>query len=233
MPQYPPGSLSDVITGTNLASGVLAALVQRAHTGVGCKVETSQLQSLLWTQVLPVSLMASFGERVERFTQGPEDNPVLRSYFTSDGVIALAAIHDEQWLKLLRVLDLSHLGLDERFASLTSIMEHREAISEELQKRLSTRSTAEWAQLFRQEGVWHAPVNRLEDLPEDPQIDANSFLVDFPDGTRGPALPYTVGDWGGARSAPAEYGEDTNAILEELGIDEDEILQLRIKGAIW
>ncbi|MDG2112847.1 MAG: CoA transferase, partial [Actinomycetota bacterium] len=58
VPNYPPGSLSDVLTGTNIASGVMAGLVKRATTGKGCVVGTSQTQALLWLQLQSVGVVA-------------------------------------------------------------------------------------------------------------------------------------------------------------------------------
>ena len=47
-PNYPPGAMSDVLTGTGLASAVMAGLVRRIRTGRGDVVGTTQVQSLLW-----------------------------------------------------------------------------------------------------------------------------------------------------------------------------------------
>ena len=52
-PNYPPGALSDVLTGTSVAAAVLAGLVKRSITGKGSLVGSSQVQSLLWMQMLP------------------------------------------------------------------------------------------------------------------------------------------------------------------------------------
>ena len=50
-PNYPPGAISDVATGSNLASAILAGLVRRSITGEGCAVGTSQVQTMLWLQL--------------------------------------------------------------------------------------------------------------------------------------------------------------------------------------
>src|SRR4029077_9573214 len=49
-PFAPPGAMNDVITGTYLFGGILAALMRRARTGRGETVTGSLLQSALWTE---------------------------------------------------------------------------------------------------------------------------------------------------------------------------------------
>jgi crotonobetainyl-CoA:carnitine CoA-transferase CaiB-like acyl-CoA transferase len=232
-PVYPPGSLSDVITGTNLAAGVMAALVRRSVSGRGARVETSQLQSMLWTQIFPVGLMASVHERVQRYTASDDDNPVLRTYPTSDGYIAVAVIRPRQWPELLRVLNLSHLLEDPRFASFKSIMEHRRDVAQILADKLSTRSTKEWMALFAKEGVWHAPVNTFESVTQDEQVLANDYLNRYPDGAVAPGLPFSVDGWRDTTAVAAEYGGDTDTVLHELGYDDEAIVNMRVKGIVW
>jgi crotonobetainyl-CoA:carnitine CoA-transferase CaiB-like acyl-CoA transferase len=76
-------------------------------------------------------------------------------------------------------------------------------------------------------------VNRTEDLPRDPQVLANDYLVTFPDGFVGTPTPFDINSWGGTRGTAAEYSQHTDEILAELGHDDDQRLQLRAEGAIW
>ena len=78
-PNYPPGALSDVLTGTAVASAVLAGLVKRSITGNGSLVGTSQVQSLLWMQLLPAGMAATLGAEMQRFAVDTTPNPPLWS----------------------------------------------------------------------------------------------------------------------------------------------------------
>ncbi|MDH4146104.1 MAG: CoA transferase, partial [Acidimicrobiia bacterium] len=232
-PNYPPGALSDVLTGTSLASAVMAGLVKRSITGRGSLVGTSQVQSLLWMQLLPVGMAATLGERMVRFSPVAPANPVFSVYPTADGYIAIAAIHPPQWPPIAYTLGLEELLADERFGEFDALLRNRAEVVPILTERFRQRTTQEWWQALRAAGVWTAPVNRMEDLGSDAAVLDNEYLVTYPDGFVGPPAPFEVGEWRGARGVSAEYGEHTDAVLRELGYGDDEMVALRVEGAIW
>jgi crotonobetainyl-CoA:carnitine CoA-transferase CaiB-like acyl-CoA transferase len=231
-PNYPPGSMSDVLTGTSLASAVMAGLLDRQRTGNGSVVRATQLQTMLWMQLLPIGMMASLDRRMPRFVR-EDATPLYSVYPTADGWIAIAVIQARQWPPLARALDRTDLLEDPRFARFEDIEPNRRAIAEIFDSTFPKRTTAEWIGALRAEGVWCAPVNRTEDLPRDPQVLANDYLVTFPDGFVGTPTPFDINSWGGTRGTAAEYSQHTDEILAELGHDDDQRLQLRAEGAIW
>ena len=232
-PNYPPGAMSDVLTGTSLASAVLAGLVRRIRTGRGDIVGTSQVQSLLWMQLMPVGLMSTTGQRMTRFSATDQPNPIFGVYPTSDGWIAIAAIHPAHWPPVAHTLGADHLLEDERFATFDKVLRNRVELAPLLAERFRTRTTREWWEALRAAGVWTSPVNKLGDLATDQHILDNEYLVTFADGCVGPPAPFDVGDWRGARGGAAEYGEHTDTILGELGYSDDEVLGLRLDRAIF
>jgi CoA:oxalate CoA-transferase len=231
-PNYPPGSMSDVLTGTNLASAIMAGLLERQQTGKGSLVRTSQLQSLLWLQLLPVGMIASIGKRMARFVR-EDTTPLYSAYPTNDGWIAIAVIHAHQWPPLAHALGLEHLLSDPRFARFEGIEPNKKALSEFFEATFRQRATQEWYDDLRAAGVWCSPVNRLADLPGSEQVLANEYLVTFPDGFVGTPTPFEVNGWQGARSVAADYSEHSDEILDELGYDEDRRIVLRGQGTLW
>jgi crotonobetainyl-CoA:carnitine CoA-transferase CaiB-like acyl-CoA transferase len=231
-PNYPPGSMSDVLTGTNLASAIMAGLLERQLQGRGGLVRTSQLQSLLWMQLLPVGMLASLGHRMARFVR-EDTTPLYSAYPTADGWIAIAVIHPDQWPPLARVLGLEWALEDPRFDRFSAIDQHKRALAQLFEETFARRTTKEWWTVLREAGVWCAPVNRLEDLPQQEQVLANEYLVGFPDGFTGSPVPFEVNGWRGPRSIAGAYSEHTDEVLAELGIGEEEILELRAEGTVW
>lgn len=233
VPNYPPGSISDVLTGTNMAAGVMAGLLKRATTGKGCVIGTSQTQALLWLQLQVAGVAANLGQRMERFDPFETANPLFTVYPTSDGWIAVAVLQPQQYPVVVRAVDLERLLGDERFATLDDVMANREAFRAIFAEHLAGDTTERWWRALRSAGAWVSPVNRLEDLARDEDILANEYLVEFDDGFVGPPVPFEVDGFLGVRGTAAEYGEHTDAILAELGLSEEDILQLRIDSAIW
>jgi CoA:oxalate CoA-transferase len=232
-PNYPPGALSDVLTGTAVAAAVLAGLVKRSVTGRGCLVGSSQVQTLMWMELLPVGMAATLGAEMARFAVDAPINPLFTVYETAEGWVAIAAIHEPQWPPIARVLGLEALLTDERFATFDAVITNGAALHAILAERFRQRTAQEWWQDLRAAGVWTSPVNRVPDLVDDAHVAANEYLVTFPDGFRGPPSPFDVDDWRGARSVAADYGEHTDAILAELGYTVDEVVDLRVAGTIW
>lgn len=233
VPNYPPGSMSDILTGTSMASGVMAGLIKRATTGKGCVIGTSQTQSLLWLQLQGVGATASLGERMERFSPETTSNPLFTVYQTSDGWIAIAALAPPQWISLAKAVGGDQLLDDPRFATFADVLANRDEFRPLFAEHMKQNTTKHWWALLRGSGVWVSPVNRLEDLPDDEHILANEYLVTFDDGFVGPPAPFDVDSWRGARGLAAEYGQHTDEVLTDLGYDEEAVLALRANGAIW
>lgn len=233
VPNYPPGSMSDILTGSNMAAGIMAGLVKRATTGKGCVVGTSQTQSLLWMQLQAIGVAANTGQKMERFDYQGTTNPLFTVFRTSDGWLAIAAIQAPHWPVIAKAVGRQDLLEDPRFDSLKSVTENRDQFRPIFSAHLLTNTTAHWWQLLREAGAWVAPVNRIEDLPNDENILANEYLVTFDDGFIGPPAPFEIDGFRGARGLAADYGQHSDEVLTELGFTEEEILQLRIDEAVF
>ena len=231
-PSYPPGSMSDILTGTTMASAVLAGLVKRSTTGRGSVVGTSQTQALIWLQSQSIGTAANTGMRMARFDAHNPSNPLLSMHETADGWIAIAVLLPDQWVLMADGLGLGELLADERYATLGGVAAHIDEVTTILKDRFRTQTTQHWWDELRRRGLWVSPVNRIEELASDEQVLANEYLVTFPDGFVGPPAPFEVDDWRGGRRLTAAYGEHTDEILAELGYATDELIDLRAEGAI-
>ncbi len=232
-PHYPPGALSDIATGTNLAGAILAGLVKRSLTGKGSVVGTSQVQTMMWLQTFGIGFAANIGKRMARFDLRKAASPLLSVYQTTDGWISIGAVLDEQWKVIAREMQLEHLLDDPRFATLSSLIEHSDEAAPHFIARFLEASTDHWWQLFRRAGVWVSPVRRYDELATDPHIIENNYIASYPDGTIGVPVPFVVDDFNGTRTTAAGYGEHTDEVLGELGYDEEALVDLRVANAIW
>lgn len=232
-PNYPPGSMSDILTGTTMASAVMAGLLKRARTGKGCVVGTSQTQSLLWLQSQGVGVAANLGERLERFTPETTTNPLFTTYPTADGWIAIAALRRNQWPDIARAVGLEHLLDDPRFVDLFTVIDHAEEFRPLFADHLRTARTNHWWEQLRAADIWVAPVHSVDQLADDQHIVDNEYLVTFDDGFVAPPTPFEVDRWRGARGLAAEYGQHTDEVLAELGFPDDEVLTMKAAGAVW
>ncbi|MFD3587750.1 CaiB/BaiF CoA transferase family protein [Streptomyces sp. NPDC058683] len=220
-PFAPPGALNDVITGTYLFSGVLAALLRRARTGRGETVTGSLLQSALWTQM---GLVGSVANTEGASTTGrPRTDPrnaLLNQYRAGDGRwIAVAAVNARAWDSFVAGAQIEHLVTDPRFATYADMLANTHEMRVELDRHFATRPAGHWLERLREHGVWCAPVNRLGDVLDDEQVAANNYLTTLSDGLRTVSMPFTLDGFTPDAAAGPGLDADRDAVLRDWGVD--------------
>jgi crotonobetainyl-CoA:carnitine CoA-transferase CaiB-like acyl-CoA transferase len=233
-PYYPPGALSDVLSGTMLAFGVLAALRQRDLTGEPQYVSTSQLQSLMWLQSLNVAAVANFGQAFLPADRLNPPNPMFNIYPCGGGTwLALGMPIPNRWAEMCECIGRPDLATDPRFADAESRRDNARECVRELDAWFATAPAERWLGPMRELGLWVAPINRVEDLVDDAQVAANGLLRTLADGSRATRMPFTIrGHEPGLAVAPG-HGEHTDDVLQLAGLDAEGAANLRASGAAW
>ncbi|MBI3970886.1 MAG: CoA transferase [Chloroflexi bacterium] len=217
-----------------LAMGILGALFHRQRTGAGQRVEVTMVQSALDLQMEPLVYFLN-GGHVERPHEslGSAFHPAPYGiYETQDGYLALS---------LSPVKTIRHaLGGPpelEPYEDPKIALVEREEIRRRLDPILRTRTTQEWLDLLRPKGVWCAPVNDYERALTDPAIcHLDPILgLDHPQAGHVRLLKHPIRYGAGqpeVRRIPPALGEDTDAVLGELGYSREAVEQLRHNGVI-
>ncbi len=156
-------AVGDMICGTHFAQGLLAALIRRAKTGVGARVEVSLLESLVDFQfeALTAELNKPKSQPAYQRAQTDEHAHALLGapygiFATQDARIALAMGSLEQLAHAIELPELNQY-VDENFA-------HRDRINELLRARLSSRTTEFWLNKLRGIDFWCSPVFNYAEL---------------------------------------------------------------------
>ena len=216
-PFAPPGAMNDVITGTYLFGGILAALMRRAKTGRGETVTGSLLQSALWTQTLLVGSVANTaGSSTQGRPRTEPRNALLNQYQAGDGRwIAIAAINARAWDAFLAGAQVEYLLEDPRFASYADTLAHASDMRVALDQHFATQPAGYWLTRLREHGVWCGPVHHLEDVIDDEHIAANGYLTTLNDGLRTVSLPFTLSDFELPLAAGPVLDGDRQSILRD------------------
>jgi crotonobetainyl-CoA:carnitine CoA-transferase CaiB-like acyl-CoA transferase len=146
------------------------------------------------------------------------------------------------WLRLCQLLDLPALPDDPRFATNEARVAHRDELKAALEARLKTRSKREWTELFIGVGLPAGPINTLDEVFADPQVQHCRLVETVEHPTLG-ALRQVVTPvsssavTGGSsrhisRHAPPGLGEHTVDVLREVGFDEVSIEALLAAKAV-
>ena len=245
-PGMPPlaiaGGIADQMGAIMLAYGVLAALLARERLGVGQEVDASHLGSMAMLQGLSLSMKLMMGAAMPRIDRRKAGNPLWNHYRCRDGRwLAVAMLQsDRYWASFARALGRPQLADDERFRSLLARAQNAEACVAILDEMFASRDRDAWIAHLRQSpgDFIFTIVNSVDDLPTDPQVRTNGYVVDFDHPQFGPTamvgIPVRLSQTPGAIRLPApELGQHTEEILQDvLGLDWDRISELRKREVI-
>jgi crotonobetainyl-CoA:carnitine CoA-transferase CaiB-like acyl-CoA transferase len=222
-PRFLGPALADAITGIYAAYGVLGALLERAQTGKGKLVEVSMLEAMAHFAVEPFAAYFALG-----VTPKSTDRPRLAQAYilrTADG--RLLAIHlsslEKFWMGLTGALGAEGLRRDPRFADRLSRIDNYEALGEELDRLFRQRSLAEWSERLGANDVPFAPINGIDAVVTDPQVQHLGMIVPVEAAKQGgrsavrPALQFDGERAASVSAAPSldEHGAAIRAALEQ------------------
>jgi crotonobetainyl-CoA:carnitine CoA-transferase CaiB-like acyl-CoA transferase len=132
-----------------------------------------------------------------------------------------------------------HLGREdllERFDTAEKVVEQAEVVSDIIAAELASRPFEEWLERFKtMEGPWEPVQNSLE-VGNDDQLRINGFVGDVVDSDGTPrrlvAAPVQFDETPSTFDRAPLFAEHTDDVLRELGHSEDEIIQMKIAGAV-
>jgi crotonobetainyl-CoA:carnitine CoA-transferase CaiB-like acyl-CoA transferase len=228
---------TDLITAMWSAFGIVGALLRRELTGEGDRVELAMHDAALpW--LTKQAAKAFVGEETTRM--GTRD-PVLapyQAYPTADGYLVVGCANDKLWGELCEAIGRPGLADDPRFASNADRVENMDALEEELSATFTERPTDEWVDLLADEaGIPVGPVYDVEEALTNEQTAARGVVTTLEHAGAGEidALEHPLNfdrAESGFDSGPPLLGEDTEAVLRELGYGDEELGTLKAAGAI-
>ncbi|MGW6360288.1 CaiB/BaiF CoA transferase family protein [Streptomyces sp. NPDC055092] len=239
-PVLQPGpAFGDVLGGLTLAGGVTAALLHRERTGEALVVDNSLLAMGMWSVGASIAGAGLFGfDRLPHQSHQDMVNPLVNYYRTKDDRFLLLNMlqYERFWPELVAAVGRPELATDPRFATGAAVAEHRRECIALLDETFMQRTLEEWkTALAGIKGVW-SPVQTSGEVLQDPQALANGYVapVEAGDGSafRLVPAPLRFDDRDASLRRAPEHGEHTDELLQEVGYSMDQVLQLKIDGAV-
>jgi len=221
--------------------GILAALLARERYGIGQKVDSSHLGSMIALQGLGISRWLFKQEEEQRVSRKEAANPLWNHYKCKDDRwITLSMLQsDRQWPLVCKALGIEHLKDDPKFENAQTRTVHCSELISILDEIFITKSTSEWMRILKEAGdIICTPVQTISELVNDPQVLANNYVIDANHEVLGSlkvvGIPIQLSKTPGEVKCEApEFGQHTEEVLIEIGgYSWEEVTQLRDEGVI-
>jgi formyl-CoA transferase len=236
-PHFSLPASGDRATAMAFVSAIMMGLYRRERTGKGGMVGTSLMASGLWSNGV-YAQAALVGSILP--LRPPRHRPrsaLANIYRTRDDrwIQLTLPLEERMWPGFCRALGRPELETDVRFASTEARRARAAELTALLDELFATEDWPVWRKRLREEKITFGIINRLQDIPEDPQLRAGGAVVE----TGIEDMPFTVAaplhlDGAAPRQAePApELGEHSDEILAEAGYGTAEIAALRKCGVV-
>lgn len=229
-----PTTLCDYTTGMHLMQGILLALLHRARTGEGQKVEVAMYDSMLHMQMQEATMQLNRGREVNWAAM-----PLSGVFSTTDGAVCMVGAFKQNPLRDISVaLEIGEdLSLRPEYATQTEQIAHRPQLRAIFRERFALNTTEYWVKRLEEQDLLCAPVHTLVEALADEQTAVNEMLLRMEHPHAGVvqtlnAPIHLSGTPAHVRRVPPMLGQHNEQVLTEHGYDADRVAALRAEGVL-
>jgi crotonobetainyl-CoA:carnitine CoA-transferase CaiB-like acyl-CoA transferase len=230
--------LIDLKAGDEAFTQVIHSLWERSETGQGRRIDISMAQcAVSWLHTfLPMLDMGSPPEEVRRNGNKHRQFIPVNSYPTRDGYVYVAIGSDAQWARFVKTAMFAALD-EERFRTNESRRREQDDLHALIGAVTSKHTVAEVSAALGDATIPHSPITPIEGVADLDFVRASALQTCTPDGRAIRLPPPAVAtahleEIGRELPFSPSYGQDTDAVFTEVGLDAGEIGRLRESGVI-
>ena len=231
------GPMMDITASLHGALGIVSALFKHNRTGKGSLVQTSLLEGQIASLSYMWPAMQATGKPPGKMGRGHPNFCPYQTFEAKDADVAIACLNDRMFRNLAITIGQPELADDPNFATNAKRVENRPETEAIVEAYVSSRTAQEVADAMRANGVPATPVNTLDKVKADPQVEAlgGMLTVDQP-GVGEIELAHQAlwfdGERAEAEGPAPKLGEHGVEVLAEAGFDSAEIDALKSAGAL-
>jgi crotonobetainyl-CoA:carnitine CoA-transferase CaiB-like acyl-CoA transferase len=235
MPDGPPVPaglpIADLNGGIYGYAAIMTALYYKAITGIGQRVSVTLIDTMVFSLSTRFAELVGLNKVPQRLGNAHSQIVPFQTFKTADGWVTVAAITEEQWKKICKVLGAEELPKDPRYASPKLRLENRESLTAKLNYYFQKKPAKEWLDIFVEADVMCGPLWNIKDLISSDLVSDHGFVttVNHPIEGTYPVLqtPFNFSKTPGEVQGPAPLlGENSQEILSAIGYDENNIKNL-------
>jgi crotonobetainyl-CoA:carnitine CoA-transferase CaiB-like acyl-CoA transferase len=237
-PQKVGVAATDLMTGMYAATAILVALRHAERTGVGQQIDLALLDTqVAWLANQASNYLVGGVVPARQGTAHPNIVP-YQVMPAADGYFMLAVGNDGQYGRFCEVIGRPDLATDPRYATNTARVAHRDELVPQLQAVLRSKPAVQWLDALEKAVVPANPVNRIDQVFDDPQVQARGLRIELPHASGTPVavvrnpLKFSATPLQYTHAAP-ELGQHTRDVLQDvLGADDARVQQWLDAGVL-
>jgi len=226
-------ALADVLTGLYAANAIQAALIHQQKSGAGQYIDMALLDVQVATLANQAMNFLASGVSPQRRGNSHPNIVPYQAFQTGDGHIILAIGNDAQFERFCKLAGRGELAADTRFRSNSDRVRYRDVLVPQVAAIMLQKSSADWLVALNAEGIPCGPINDIEQVFADPQVQHRGLQLelDHPDAGKVASVANPIK----MSLTPLQYdrappllGQHTGEVLTRLlGLDAQEISRLQ------
>jgi crotonobetainyl-CoA:carnitine CoA-transferase CaiB-like acyl-CoA transferase len=229
--------IADISGGIYSCISVLAALVGRGLHGDGRHADVAMLDSLVSMLSYDAVDYLNSGRKLTRLGTAHAHMVPWQAFKTTDGYVVVAARDEKFWRNLCQAIDRPDLIDDPLTSNNTARVANRDYVVPILAGAFASKTKAEWLAILDEYDIPNAPVNDIEDVFDDAQVQARGMIRSYDHPVLGevryPPTPVKFSDWESPNESAPMLGQHTIAVLtQRLDFDEADVLGLADDGVV-
>ena len=229
----------DYVAGLSAAFAISSALFQREQTGTGQVIDVAMMDAAVAIMAPAMApYLQGITPPVRTGNRAASGSPFSGMFETTDGLLALAANAQAQGRSVAKEIGREDLILDPRFDEWGGNADYVQLVQDALAAAFAARGALEWEERLSPLGVPAGKVRGLAEIMDSDQLAARGMIHTINDPALGrdvrvPGVGFKMAHDGAAVSTPPPgLGQDTNAVLAELGYGTEDIAEMRADGVV-
>jgi crotonobetainyl-CoA:carnitine CoA-transferase CaiB-like acyl-CoA transferase len=237
-PVLPPLAMADMISGLYGAYAIMVALRVVEKGGKGQVIDLPLLEPMISVLGPDAAIHRVSGEKPVRTGSRSLTTSPRNVYETSDGrFIAISASIQAMAERLFRTIGRADMIDDPKFRTNTDRVRNIDECDGIVAAWIADRTLAENMTAFEASEVTATPIYEIDQLLDDPHVQARGVIVEVPDQEAGSVLMHNIiprlSETPGKLRTPApDLGQHTRSVLEAIGYGADKLAALAAEGVI-
>ena len=231
-------SVGDIVAGHQAAIGILAALQYRDRSGVGQHVDISMVDGLVYILENAICRYTILNEIPRPLgTAHPTITP-FQAFEAEDEWVVVPIGNDSLWAAFCKAIEKTELIDDPRFKTNPLRCRNKSELIPIIQEVIKQKKAAEWFEIFEAHKLPYSPVNSIDKVVNDPNINYRNMIAEIEQPRVGKmrivGTPFRLSETPGeVREHAPLLGEHTEEVLMGLlGLSKDEVASLNRSGIV-